>query len=129
MEPRVGGNRLPSPVTVAPARPPGQEGPHLPWTGSAAGPEFPLSYMPFMEHMLNVLAQTFGGEMTALPLADKLAFVENPEKKARMLRYEIYNVVFYIVPMYPSIYRYYLYRTLYDGCMTHVVVYFRRFGL
>lgn len=87
MEPRVGGKSLPSPVTVAPARPPGREGPHLPWTGSAAGPEFPLSYMPFMEHMLNVLARTFGGEMTALPLADKLAFVENPEKKARMLRY------------------------------------------
>lgn len=41
--------------------------------------------MPFMEHMLNVLASSFG-EMTALPLADKLAFVENPEKEARMLR-------------------------------------------
>lgn len=41
--------------------------------------------MPFMEHLLNVLARSFG-EMTALPLADKLAFVENPEKGARMLR-------------------------------------------
>ena len=50
-----------------------------------AGPEFPLRYMPFLEHMLNVLARSFG-EMTALPLADKLAFVENPEKGARMLR-------------------------------------------
>lgn len=41
--------------------------------------------MPFMEHMLNVLARSFG-KMTALPLADKLAFVENKDKKARMLR-------------------------------------------
>lgn len=87
MEPRVDDKSLPSsPVTVAPARPPGKEGPHLPWTGSMAGPEFPLNYMSFMEHMLNILAREFGGEMTALPLADKLAFVENPEKQARMLR-------------------------------------------
>lgn len=83
MEPRVGVEA--ATTTVAPARPPGQEGPHLPWTGSMAGPEFPLTYMPFMEHMLNILARSFG-EMTALPLADKLAFVENAEKKARMLR-------------------------------------------
>eukprot|EP00904_Undaria_pinnatifida_P009722 jgi/Undpi1/5880/HiC_scaffold_2.g01154.m1 len=81
--PRVDESSLDS-VTVAPTRPPGEEGPHLPWTGSVAGPEFPLRYMPFMEHLLNVLARSFG-EMTALPLADKLAFVENPEKGARML--------------------------------------------
>lgn len=73
-------------VIVEPARPPGEEGPHLPWTQSMAGPEFPLLYMPFMEHMLNILAQSFGGEMRALPLKDKLAFVENTEKQARMLR-------------------------------------------
>ena len=82
--PRVDEFSLPS-VTVAPTRPAGEEGPHLPWTGSVAGPEFPLRYMPFLEHLLNVLARSFG-EMTALPLADKLAFVENPEKGARMLR-------------------------------------------
>lgn len=83
MEPRVG---VQHPATaVVPARPAGKEGPHLPWTGSMAGPEFPLTYMPFMERMLNVLASSFG-EMTALPLADKLAFVENPDKQARMLR-------------------------------------------
>lgn len=83
MEPRV--TKTSSPVTVAPARPPGEEGPHLPWTGSMAGLEFPLNYMAFMENMLNVLARSFTG-MTALPLADKLAFVENSEKQARMLR-------------------------------------------
>ncbi|CAM9375459.1 unnamed protein product, partial [Hapterophycus canaliculatus] len=85
MEPRVGVDlSSETSTTVAPARPPGKEGPHLPWTGSMAGPEFPLTYMPFMEHLLNVLARSFG-DMTALPLADKLAFVENPDKKARML--------------------------------------------
>lgn len=84
MEPRVDSKGAAT-ETVAPARPAGKEGPHLPWTGSMAGPEFPLTYMPFMEHMLNVLARSFG-EMTALPLADKLAFVENKDKKARMLR-------------------------------------------
>eukprot|EP00752_Nemacystus_decipiens_P011116 g9876.t1 len=83
MEPRVGVQNSATTV-VAPARPPGKEGPHLPWTGSMAGPEFPLTYMPFMEHMLNVLASSFG-EMTALPLADRLAFVENEDKQARML--------------------------------------------
>eukprot|EP00903_Cladosiphon_okamuranus_P007101 g6900.t1 len=83
MEPRVGVQNTANTV-VAPARPAGKEGLHLPWTGSIAGPEFPLTYMPFMEHMLNVLASSFG-EMTGLPLADRLAFVENPEKKARML--------------------------------------------
>lgn len=87
MQPRVGGGvDSTGPATaVVPARPPGKEGPHLPWTGSMAGPEFPLTYMPFMEHLLNTLARSFG-EMTALPLADKLAFVENPEKQARMIR-------------------------------------------
>lgn len=88
MEPRVGVQNSASTV-VAPARPPGKEGPHLPWTGSMAGPEFPLTYMPFMEHMLNVLASSFG-EMTALPLADRLAFVENEDKQARMLRSVMY---------------------------------------
>ncbi|CAN0116302.1 unnamed protein product [Ectocarpus sp. 12 AP-2014] len=83
MEPRVN-SKGSATETVAPARPAGKEGPHLPWTGSMAGPEFPLTYMPFMEHMLNVLARSFG-EMTALPLADNLAFVENTDKKARML--------------------------------------------
>lgn len=85
MEPRVGVQNPASSTVVAPARPPGKEGPHLPWTGSMAGPEFTLTYMPFMEHMLNVLASSFG-EMTALPLADRLAFVENEDKQARMLR-------------------------------------------
>ncbi|CAM9517808.1 unnamed protein product [Scytosiphon promiscuus] len=85
MEPRVGVDlSSETSTTVAPARPPGKEGPHLPWTGSMAGPEFPLTYMPFMEHLLNVLARSFG-DMTALPLADRLAFVENPDKNARML--------------------------------------------
>lgn len=84
MEPRVGVQTTANTV-VAPARPAGKEGPHLPWTGSMAGPEFPLTYMPFMERMLNVLASSFG-EMTALPLADRLAFVENQDKQARMLR-------------------------------------------
>lgn len=83
MEPRLGTQSM-TPV-VEPLRPPGKEGPQLPWTGSVAGPEFPLSYMPFMEHMLNVLARSFGG-MRALPLADRLAYVENPQKGARMLR-------------------------------------------
>lgn len=73
-------------VVVEPAWPPGKEGPHLPWTQSMAGPEFPMHYMPFMEHMLNVLAQAFGGQMTALPVKDKLAFVQNEDKQARMLR-------------------------------------------
>lgn len=85
MQPRVGKADVGQATTVAPARPPGKEGPHLPWTGSMAGPEFPLTYMPFMEHLLNTLARSFG-EMTALPLADKLAFVENSEKQARMVR-------------------------------------------
>lgn len=85
MQPRVGGVTSSSATTVAPARPPGKEGPHLPWTGSMAGPEFPLTYMPFMEHLLNTLARSFG-DMMALPLADKLAFVENSEKQARMVR-------------------------------------------
>lgn len=85
MEPRVTSTSFSAPATSAPLRTPGKEGPHLPWTGSYAGPEFPLSYMTFMEHMLNVLASSFG-EMTALPLADRLAFVENADKKARMLR-------------------------------------------
>lgn len=88
MEPRrrIDGKTLGADVTVEPSRPPGQEGPHLPWTQSMAGPEFPLNYMPFMEHMLNVLARSFGGQMRALPVKDKLAFVENQEKQARMLR-------------------------------------------
>lgn len=85
MQPRVGGVDSGPATAVVPARPPGKEGPHLPWTGSMAGPEFPLTYMPFMEHLLNTLARSFG-EMTALPLADKLAFVENSEKQARMIR-------------------------------------------
>lgn len=86
MEPRVGAGAQSSIATVvSPARPPGKEGPVLPWTGSLAGPDFSLNYMPFMEQMLNTLAQSFGG-MRALPLADRLAYVENPEKKARMLR-------------------------------------------
>lgn len=90
MDPRVGKTAPAPPIAIQTVRPPGKEGPHLPWTGSVAGPEFPLSYMPFMEHMLNVLALSFG-EMRALPLADKLAYVENPEKQARMLRWVTSN--------------------------------------
>ncbi|CAM9821352.1 unnamed protein product [Discosporangium mesarthrocarpum] len=71
-------------ITVSPARTPGEEGPHLPWQQSMAGPEFPLNYMPFMEHMLNVLAESFG-TMTATPVADRLAFAENKDKRARIL--------------------------------------------
>ncbi|CAM9737232.1 unnamed protein product [Choristocarpus tenellus] len=74
----------PQSVTVTTGRTPGQEGPHLPWRQSVAGPEHPLNYMPFMEHMLNVLAESFG-EMTVTPLADRLAFAENTDKKARIL--------------------------------------------
>lgn len=101
MEPRVN-SKGSATETVAPARPAGKEGPHLPWTGSMAGPEFPLTYMPFMEHMLNVLARSFG-EMTALPLADKLAFVENTDKKARMLR--LVPILRYFFERAPLIYR------------------------